>query len=63
MNDAIVLAHARPDARIVLVGKRGGCKSTPQAFIERLMITAVREGSPDSMVAWGTMPSTRVRIS
>ena len=33
-----------PGARIVHVGKRGGCKSTPQAFIERLMITAVREG-------------------
>jgi len=39
-----VLAHARADARIVYVGKRGGCKSTPQAFIEKLMITAVREG-------------------
>jgi len=39
-----VQAYARPDARIVHVGKRGGCKSTPQAFIERLMITAVREG-------------------
>jgi len=39
-----VLAHARPEARIVYVGKRGGCKSTPQAFIEKLMITAVREG-------------------
>lgn len=44
VNDAIVAAHARPGARIVHVGKRGGCKSTPQAFIERLMITAVREG-------------------
>ncbi|MET0540399.1 MAG: uroporphyrinogen-III C-methyltransferase, partial [Variovorax sp.] len=33
-----------PEARIVYVGKRGGCKSTPQAFIEKLMITAVREG-------------------
>jgi len=43
VNDAI-LAHARPGARIVHVGKRGGCKSTPQAFIEKLMITAVREG-------------------
>jgi uroporphyrin-III C-methyltransferase len=32
------LAHARSDARVVEVGKRGGCKSTPQAFIERLMI-------------------------
>jgi uroporphyrin-III C-methyltransferase len=43
VNDQ-VLAHARPDARIVHVGKRGGCRSTPQAFIERLMIAAVREG-------------------
>ena len=39
-----VLAYARPGARIVHVGKRGGCRSTPQAFIERLMITAVHEG-------------------
>ena len=39
-----VLAWARPGARIVHVGKRGGCKSTPQSFIEKLMITAVREG-------------------
>jgi uroporphyrin-III C-methyltransferase len=43
VNDAI-LDHARPGARIVHVGKRGGCKSTPQAFIEKLMITAVQEG-------------------
>ena len=43
VNDAIV-AYASPTARIVHVGKRGGCKSTPQAFIEKLMITAVREG-------------------
>ncbi len=39
-----VLAWTRPDARIVRVGKRGGCKSTPQAFIEKLMIAAAREG-------------------
>ena len=39
-----VLAHARPDARITYVGKRGGCKSTPQAFIEKLMLMAVSEG-------------------
>ncbi|RYY95035.1 MAG: uroporphyrinogen-III C-methyltransferase [Comamonadaceae bacterium] len=39
-----VLTWARPEARIVHVGKRGGCKSTPQSFIEKLMITAVREG-------------------
>lgn len=43
VNDEI-LQWARPDARIVHVGKRGGCKSTPQAFIEKLMITAVQEG-------------------
>ena len=26
-----------PQARVIRVGKRGGCKSTPQAFIQRLM--------------------------
>jgi len=44
VSDEILAAYARPGARIIHVGKRGGCKSTPQAFIERLMITAVREG-------------------
>ncbi len=39
-----VVAHAAPGARIVYVGKRGGCKSTPQAFIEKLMLMAAREG-------------------
>ena len=43
VNDA-VLAHAAPGARIVHVGKRSGCRSTPQAFIERLMVTAARQG-------------------
>jgi len=43
VSDAIV-AHAAPGARIVHVGKRGGCKSTPQAFIEKLMLMAVRDG-------------------
>ena len=32
-----VLRYARKSARIVHVGKRGGCASTPQAFIEKLM--------------------------
>lgn len=41
--DAIV-AQAAPGARVVYVGKRGGCKSTPQAFIEKLMVMAAREG-------------------
>ena len=39
-----IVAFASPTARIVHVGKRGGCKSTPQAFIEKLMIMAAREG-------------------
>ena len=43
VSDAIV-AYASPKARIVHVGKRGGCKSTPQAFIEKLMVMAAREG-------------------
>ncbi len=43
VNDA-VLEHAKPNVRIVHVGKRGGCKSTPQAFIEKLMLMAAREG-------------------
>lgn len=39
-----IVAYAQPGARIVRVGKRGGCQSTPQAFIEKLMLMAVREG-------------------
>jgi len=39
-----ILQHASPAARIVHVGKRGGCKSTPQAFIHQLMVNAVRNG-------------------
>jgi uroporphyrin-III C-methyltransferase len=39
-----ILAHARVGARVVHVGKRGGCKSTPQEFIERLMIAEARAG-------------------
>ncbi len=43
VNEAIV-ALASPSARVVYVGKRGGCKSTPQSFIEKLMVTAAAEG-------------------
>jgi len=39
-----VLAHARPDARIVRVGKRGGRASTSQEFIDHLMIAEARRG-------------------
>jgi uroporphyrin-III C-methyltransferase len=38
------LAHARSDARIIEVGKRGGCRSTPQAFIEKLLVLYARQG-------------------
>ena len=43
VNDEI-LKHASRSARIVHVGKRGGCKSTPQAFIGKLMENAVKDG-------------------
>ncbi|QCS65392.1 uroporphyrinogen-III C-methyltransferase [Achromobacter denitrificans] len=33
-----------PQARIVRVGKRGGCRSTPQDFIQRLMLRYARQG-------------------
>jgi uroporphyrin-III C-methyltransferase len=39
-----VLAHLRHGARVVDVGKRGGCRSTPQAFIERLMVRLAKRG-------------------
>ncbi|MCX7258246.1 MAG: uroporphyrinogen-III C-methyltransferase, partial [Polaromonas sp.] len=39
-----IVAFAPPQARIVRVGKRGGCKSTPQEFIQKLMVIAAREG-------------------
>lgn len=41
----LILEHARRDARIVQVGKRGGCQSTPQQFIERLMISEALAGN------------------
>ncbi len=39
-----VLKYARKSARIVFVGKRGGCASTPQAFIEKLMAAEALKG-------------------
>ena len=38
-----VLQHC-PNARVIPVGKRGGCRSTPQAFIHRLMLRYARQG-------------------
>ena len=43
VSDA-VLSFAAPTARIVHVGKRGGCQSTPQAFIDKLMAAEAMNG-------------------
>jgi uroporphyrin-III C-methyltransferase len=42
--DPGVLRYLRRSARVVPVGKRGGCVSTPQAFIHRLMLAEARQG-------------------
>jgi uroporphyrin-III C-methyltransferase len=42
VNPAL-LEHC-PQARVIGVGKRGGCRSTPQAFIHRLMLRYARQG-------------------
>ncbi|MEG0859363.1 MAG: uroporphyrinogen-III C-methyltransferase [Pseudomonas sp.] len=39
----LILTHC-PQARVIAVGKRGGCRSTPQAFIQRLMLRYARQG-------------------
>lgn len=38
-----LLQHA-PQARVIEVGKRGGCKSTPQHFINRMMLALAEQG-------------------
>jgi len=38
-----LLQHA-PQARVIEVGKRGGCKSTPQHFINRMMVALAEQG-------------------
>jgi uroporphyrin-III C-methyltransferase len=38
-----LLQHA-PAARVIEVGKRGGCKSTPQHFINRMMVALAEQG-------------------
>lgn len=43
VNPAI-LEYAQSSARVIHVGKRGGCQSTPQAFIERLMLSEAQAG-------------------
>ena len=48
-----VLEHVRAEARIIEVGKRGGCKSTPQAFIQKLMLRLARSGRVVARVKGG----------
>ena len=50
VNPAI-LAHAAQGVRVVEVGKRGGCASTPQAFIERLMLYSFEDKSIKDLTA------------
>ncbi len=39
-----VLIHASPQARLIHVGKRGGCASTPQNLILKLMVQEAKKG-------------------
>ena len=39
-----VLRYARRSVRTIHVGKRGGCASTPQAFIHKLMVAEAQRG-------------------
>src|SRR5688572_13544569 len=39
-----VLRYARRSTRVVNVGKRGGCASTPQAFIQKMMAAEALKG-------------------
>lgn len=48
-----VLQFAPPGARVIEVGKRGGCKSTSQAFIEKLMVRYARAGKTVARVKGG----------
>ncbi|MEO7726846.1 MAG: uroporphyrinogen-III C-methyltransferase, partial [Burkholderiales bacterium] len=50
--DRRILEHA-PAARVIEVGKRGGCKSTPQKFIERLMVRLAARGHVIARVKGG----------
>ena len=48
-----ILALATPGTRFVHVGKRGGCRSTPQDFILRLMTRYARHGHTVARVKGG----------
>jgi hypothetical protein len=42
--DPGVLRYLKRSARVIPVGKRGGCASTPQAFIHKLMVAEALKG-------------------
>ena len=42
--DPGVLRYLKRGARVIPVGKRGGCASTPQAFIHKLMVAEALKG-------------------
>ena len=48
-----VLQFLRSGARVIEAGKRGGCRSTPQAFIERQMVRLARTGQCVARVKGG----------
>ncbi len=48
-----VLAHAAPNTRTIYVGKRGGCVSTPQALIEKLMVREAKAGHTVARIKGG----------
>jgi uroporphyrin-III C-methyltransferase len=48
-----VLRFAQPQAKVIEVGKRGGCRSTSQAFIERLMVRLAKTGNTVARVKGG----------
>jgi uroporphyrin-III C-methyltransferase len=39
-----VMRYLKRSARVIHVGKRGGCASTPQAFIQKLMVAEAQRG-------------------
>lgn len=48
-----VLRYGKAGARVIEVGKRGGCRSTPQVFINRKMVQFARAGSTVARVKGG----------
>lgn len=44
VDEEVLVSHCS-HARVIRVGKRGGCRSTPQDFIHRLMLRYARQGN------------------